>query len=347
MPKQKPGKSDQEIGTPPEFITAAARKLGLWGERFTFDIAATGGVNNVAVRFFSKADDALVKDWPTEGQNWLNPEFDDIAPWVKKAYMQGRLGASTAVLVPASTGANWWKLWVDQKAHILQLNGRINFIGYPDAYPKDCALLLYGPGIEPMSEVWTWMDELTEDETKMAKTRIKAAKQAKAPKGDNVREFKKKAPKAVKTSGGDLPAPIQTITAQASDVLLPSPEDSVRLLAELAAINDLVSVAKQTHEDLKERTKTAKEKYDELAERLLTRLRVATHKSDLPLFSLDEREADQRRMEESQKANGAAGTATEGPQGDERQPGNTEVPPQTTEPPTEAPIASGADSEAF
>lgn len=300
VPKQKPGLSKQEYQTPPEFIGAILRKCRI--EAFIFDVAADA-LNTVAVGgYFSKADDALVQDWPRSGWNFLNPPFEDIAPWVKKAYMQGRLGAHTAVLIPASSGANWWKLWVDQKARVLQLNGRITFVGESDPYPKDCALLLYGPSVEPGYEVWSWMDDLTEDEKQMAK---KARDAVKAKKNkDNVTEFKAKRGRPRKDAAPTMPelpepqAPRMEL-AVGSDILLPEPLDAVRLLGELATLNDQALAAGKVYEDLKERTKTAKEKYDELAERVLTRLRVGTHASDLPLFSADEREADQRRMEQA------------------------------------------------
>lgn len=82
-------------------------------------------------------------------------------------------------------------------------------------------------------------------------------------------------------------------------VILPSPEDAVRVLAELAALNDAALRAQAVYLDLKERAKTAKDKYDTAAEAVLTKLKQSTHASALPLFSLEEREADQRRMEDA------------------------------------------------
>jgi hypothetical protein len=89
--------------------------------------------------------------------------------------------------------------------------------------------------------------------------------------------------------------PMPTLTADPSDILLPSPEDSVKVLAELAKLNDQAQAAQAKYLDLKEKTKVAKEAYDQLAEQVLRRLHVCTHKSDLPLFS-EQQERDMDRM---------------------------------------------------
>lgn len=73
-----------------------------------------------------------------------------------------------------------------------------------------------------------------------------------------------------------------------------APETSAAVLEELGTLNDYALEAKGTWEAAKEEAKEAKEAYDTAVERVLTRLREATHRSDLPLF---DREADQARME--------------------------------------------------
>jgi hypothetical protein len=75
------------------------------------------------------------------------------------------------MLIPAGVGSNWWRDYVHNKAMVLLLNGRITFGGCPpnpktgkvDAYPKDCALLLYSPENkfyidhgDAAYDVWSW-----------------------------------------------------------------------------------------------------------------------------------------------------------------------------------------------
>src|SRR4051812_32665701 len=110
-PKQKPGKSKQDYGTPPEFLAAVKRKLDI--DVFDCDLAADH-TNAVADTYLTKEDDALLA--PTwkfdDGWNWLNPEFTRINPWARKAFEEARDHQTrTAMLIPAGMGANWWRDW--------------------------------------------------------------------------------------------------------------------------------------------------------------------------------------------------------------------------------------------
>jgi phage N-6-adenine-methyltransferase len=156
MPRQQPGTSKQDVRTPKNFLAAVKLRLGI--DAFAVDLAASQS-NTVAKQFYSERSNALIQPWVFDGWNWLNPPFGDIRPWVQKACEESRLGAHTAMLVPAGVGANWWRDWVHGKARILLLNGRITFVGHKQAYPKDCALLIYEPGVIPAYETWTWANE--------------------------------------------------------------------------------------------------------------------------------------------------------------------------------------------
>lgn len=167
MPQQKPGQSKQDYITPWPFIAAVKRRLKI--TEFDCDLSASDENTRVPGCYYTKRDNALVQPWKLgDGWNWLNPEFKHIAPWVFRAYVQHQeQDAQTSVLIPAGTGSNWWRMWVHKKAHILLLNGRITFDGCPpnpktgkvDAYPKDCALLLYTHELNPDYDVWTWGNE--------------------------------------------------------------------------------------------------------------------------------------------------------------------------------------------
>lgn len=162
-PKQKPGRSKQNYGTPDVFIAAVKARLGI--EDFDIDLAADSH-NAKAPRFYTEADDAFTMPWNYNGGwNWLNPPFGRIGPWVQRAYEEINNGVNTAVLVPAGVGANWWRDWVHGKANVLFLNGRLTFVGTPinpktgkqDPYPKDCALLLYSvAAIRGTYDIWAW-----------------------------------------------------------------------------------------------------------------------------------------------------------------------------------------------
>ncbi len=164
MPVQKPGKSKQDYGTPDDFTAAVKLRFGI--EEFDIDLAASSA-NTLAPIYFDQEMDALSQpSWKIgTGLNWLNPPFSHIAPWVEKAYVGlHRDDAETVVLIPAGVGSNWWRDWVHKKAFVLFLNGRLTFKGTPvnpktgkvDAYPKDCALLVYDRYMTPGYDVWSW-----------------------------------------------------------------------------------------------------------------------------------------------------------------------------------------------
>lgn len=157
MPRQKPGQSKQNYGTPKELLAAIlSRKL--YAEQFELDLAAEEG-NAIVPFYYDQQYDSLARvgDWMTDGWAWCNPPYARIEPWVQKAFNESRLGAQVAMLVPASVGSNWWKRWVHEKAAVYFLNPRIMFIGETHPFPKDCALLLYPQEGHKYYDVWEWV----------------------------------------------------------------------------------------------------------------------------------------------------------------------------------------------
>lgn len=159
MPEQKPGRSKQDYGTPPELLHAIRRRL--WIEDFILDAAASPD-NAVCDNYCSLEQnrDGLEESWGWReargGWTWCNPPYGDIQPWLSKAIYEAHHGANTAVLIPASVGANWWRECVEPFAYQVFLNGRLTFVGETKPYPKDCALLLYTPFGFRGNEVWNW-----------------------------------------------------------------------------------------------------------------------------------------------------------------------------------------------
>jgi phage N-6-adenine-methyltransferase len=150
MPQQKPGRSKQDYRTPPEFLAALKYRLDI--EDFTCDVAATAE-NSVGLSY---CEDGLEEPWARSGWNFCNPPYGHITPWVSIAWEETYRHVRTAMLVPASVGANWWANHVDGKAHVLFLNGRLTFQGCTAPYPKDLAVLLYTPYVKGGYEVWNW-----------------------------------------------------------------------------------------------------------------------------------------------------------------------------------------------
>lgn len=152
-PVQKPGRSEQIVVTPDDFINAVKERLGI--KHFTYDLAASAE-NTKAERFYTESDNSLIQEWNLGGWCWLNPPYSKIEPWVSKACIEAERGAKIAMLVPSSTGSNWWADYVHTECYTTFLNGRITFVGHTSSYPKDLALLLYAPYLDGGSCVWDW-----------------------------------------------------------------------------------------------------------------------------------------------------------------------------------------------
>lgn len=157
MPPQKPGRSRQDYQTPPEFLAAVKQRLYIGN--FDIDVAASAE-NAVCHNYYDESMNGLRNPWYVTqgGWAWCNPPYGNIRDWVSKAAFEAgpSHGASTAMLVPASVGSDWWKECVEPFAYQVFLNGRLTFVGETAPYIKDCALLLYTPWGFRGNEVWNW-----------------------------------------------------------------------------------------------------------------------------------------------------------------------------------------------
>lgn len=142
------GTSEQVVGTPQAFVEACQEKFG----PITIDLAASAE-NAKRSRFITKEQDSLKVEWFFEGIGWLNPEFKNIGQWARKCWESQVFGQKILMLVPASVGSNWYRDFVYRKAQTVFLNGRIQFVGSDDPYPKDLMLCAYG--FENDFEIWT------------------------------------------------------------------------------------------------------------------------------------------------------------------------------------------------
>lgn len=158
MPRQKPGESQQIVGTPRDFLDAVEERFGPIG----IDLAATAENRVCALHLgpgstLQGGKDALAPSvsWAGRSLRWLNPEFKHIDPWAAKCAAE-RHHAFIALLTPASMGANWFAEHVHGKALVLAIRPRLTFVGSSDHYPKDLILSLYGPLVAPGFDLWKW-----------------------------------------------------------------------------------------------------------------------------------------------------------------------------------------------
>lgn len=157
MPKQKPGKSEQDVGTP-DWLLELVKET--WGP-IVYDPAASD-IHHACANYDTLETDGLAQDWADrdrafnlyddeadrrlwDGCIWINPPYAKIRPWVEKASQHE--SCPVVMLVPAAVGSNWWAEHVDGKAEVYFIRPRLTFKGHDQPYPKDCAILVYGAGL--------------------------------------------------------------------------------------------------------------------------------------------------------------------------------------------------------
>lgn len=153
-PTIRKGKSKQDYATPDDFLNAVRGRFG----EIVVDLAADKENAICPLRYFDETTNSLNMDWGKcfDGNLWLNPPYNDILPWVKKC-TETDLGPDKRilVLVPASVGSGWYRLFVERQAYVLALNPRLTFKGCTTPYPKDCILAVYGQGLTGF-KTWRW-----------------------------------------------------------------------------------------------------------------------------------------------------------------------------------------------
>lgn len=88
--------------TPPEFFAPLHERF-----RFTVDAAAEP-YNAVLPRFWTPEDDGLKQSWADE-RVWCNPPYDDIEPWLVKAWDEIEAELIVMLLPADRTWEAWWQ----------------------------------------------------------------------------------------------------------------------------------------------------------------------------------------------------------------------------------------------
>ena len=144
------GTSEQDVQTPRDLLDPIEKRFG----KVTIDLAASEP--NVCEHYYSPELDSLATPWPlSNGLCWLNPPYSNIEPWAEKCAAEMRKGARILLLVPASVGANWFQRHVVPNAHVIELMGRVKFVGHTQGFPKDLVLCVFWAGLTGRSS-WRW-----------------------------------------------------------------------------------------------------------------------------------------------------------------------------------------------
>lgn len=155
------GSSEQCVQTQPDLIAAVERLFG----PLTWDLAANQDNTQCGDRYFGPGsphgEDSFQVDWLDYIHGnvmWLNPPYSNITPWAERCATFVRAGGQSRILllIPASISTNYYRDFIYPYSMTLALNGRLQFVGYEDAYPKDMMLCVYGQGLGKQFDVWDW-----------------------------------------------------------------------------------------------------------------------------------------------------------------------------------------------
>jgi phage N-6-adenine-methyltransferase len=131
-----------EWSTPQDLFDELDEEFG-----FDVDVCATPA-SAKCQRFFTEADDGLAQDWV--GVCWMNPPYEKIGPWVRKAWESAQAGATVVCLLQASTDTRWWWRFC-RHGEIRFLPGRLRFGGCDHAAPFGSAVVIFP---RPPEVVW-------------------------------------------------------------------------------------------------------------------------------------------------------------------------------------------------
>lgn len=128
--------------TPPDLFAK-------YDEEFYFTLDAAARHDNAkCARYLGPLDDALTYDkldWREEVV-WLNPPYDaSLARWVERASYWASKGATVCCLIPAHTDTRWWHKYVEGRAEVRFIKGRIRFVGAPYNAPFPSCLIVFRP----------------------------------------------------------------------------------------------------------------------------------------------------------------------------------------------------------
>lgn len=115
---------------------------------FTLDAAASAA-NAKCLLYFDREKDGLVHSWGSHVV-WCNPPYGaSLAVWVAKAAHAAQHGATVCLLIPARTDTRWWHQYIEGRAEVRFIKGRIRFVGAPYNAPFPSCLVVMRPERTP------------------------------------------------------------------------------------------------------------------------------------------------------------------------------------------------------
>ena len=130
-----------------------------WNSIYHFDMDVAAQAHNAKLVYYSS--NSLNPPWAK--RNWCNPPFSRKWDFIEKAVREAMMGKLTAMLLPASTGPQWFYQVVKHAEKISFIVGRIRFVGAPSSADFDiCVALFTEEGLSKKVEV-EWVELKKED----------------------------------------------------------------------------------------------------------------------------------------------------------------------------------------
>lgn len=127
--------------TPQDFFDSLNQEF-----HFSLDAAASDS-NAKCPIYFTKSDNALLKNWGGYTV-FCNPPYGrEIADFVKKSYEESKKpNTSVVMLLPARTDTKWFHEYILGKAEIRFLRGRLKFVGAVNQAPFPSMVVVFRSG---------------------------------------------------------------------------------------------------------------------------------------------------------------------------------------------------------
>ncbi|MEO9276947.1 MAG: DNA N-6-adenine-methyltransferase [Nitrososphaera sp.] len=127
-------KVQDEYGTPTEIFEQACRDFHVQPR---LDVCATEK-NTKCPLFYTKYNDALSEDWQYDF--FMNPPYSRVAEFIKYAYEQHKkCNVNALILTYAKTDTVWWHEYIEGKAEIHFIQGRLKFLDQNGTITKNSA----------------------------------------------------------------------------------------------------------------------------------------------------------------------------------------------------------------
>lgn len=115
-------------------------------EKYHFTVDVCADIRNHKLpRYWDAATDGLRQSWAGE-RCWMNPPYGrEIKRWVQKACLEAAHDRALVVaLLPVRTDTHWWHDWVQGRAEVEFLRGRVRFNGGRADAPFPSCIAVWG-----------------------------------------------------------------------------------------------------------------------------------------------------------------------------------------------------------